>query len=84
MGGAGGRILVWPVDIIDGEDGEVALVAEVAEGDARAGLGTQRLDGGLVDVEGDGHAEEDAVIEAVVLYDAVRLLASSRMQYCVL
>ena len=84
MGGAGGRILVWPVDIVDGEDGEVALVAEVAEGDARTGLGTQLLDGGLVDVEGDGHAEEDAVLEAVVLYDAVRLLVSSRAPHWVL
>ena len=68
----GFHALVGPVDVVDGQDGEVAVVAQVTEGDAGAGLGAQLVDGGLVDVEGYGHAEEDAVVEAVVLDDAVR------------
>lgn len=71
-------VLVGPVDVVNGQDGEVPVIAQVAQGDARAGLGAQLVDGGLVDVEGDGHAEEDAAFEAVALDDAARLLARVR------
>lgn len=71
-------VLVGPVNVIDGQNCEVTLIAEVAEGDAGAGLDAQLVDGGLVNIKGDGHAEEDPVVEAVVLDDAVPLLAVSQ------
>jgi len=59
-------LLVWAVDVLDGDDGEVAVVSEVAQGDAGAGLDALGVYCLLRHVEGDGYAEEGAICEAVV------------------
>lgn len=64
-------VLVRLVDIIDRQDGEVAVVAEIAQGDAGAGLEAEFGDGFFRHIEGDGHGEEEAGSEAVLLDDAV-------------
>lgn len=43
--GLGLLLLVWAVDVVDGDDGEVAVVTEVAKGDAGTGLGANLIDG---------------------------------------
>ena len=63
------NVLVWPVDILDSKDGEVTLIAEISEGDSGTGLDRKLIYSSLVDIEGDGHAEEDAAFEAKVLDD---------------
>ncbi len=70
----GGRriLLVWLVHILDSQDGKVPVVAEVAQGHAGTGLDSQFIDRLLREVESDGHAEEDAAGEAVVLDHAAR------------
>lgn len=70
------HLLVGLVDILDGEDGEVSLVAEISEGEAGARLDAQLVDGLLVDVQVDGHAEEGAVGEAVGLNNAAGPISS--------
>jgi hypothetical protein len=62
--------LVWLVDVLDREDGQVAVVAEIAQGDAAAGLEAQFLDLVAGEVECDGYAEEGAACEAVLLNDS--------------
>jgi hypothetical protein len=63
--------LVRPVDIVDGQDSEVVVIARIAQGDASTGLDTKSVDLCLVDVEGNGHGEEDSAGEAVVGNDTV-------------
>lgn len=65
------NILVRLVNIIDRQDGEIAVVAEIAQGDAGAGLEAEFGDGFLGHIEGDGHGEEEAGSETVLLDDAV-------------
>lgn len=65
-----GGSLVWLVDVLDREDGQVAVVAEIAQGHACAGLEAESLDLLVGEVECDGDAEEGAVREAVLLYDS--------------
>lgn len=55
--------LVRAVDIVNGEDGQIAIVSEVSRGDAGAGLELAFIDNGLGHVQGDGHGEEVAVGE---------------------
>ena len=62
------HVLVWLVNVVDGDDGEVAVISEVAQSDAGAGLHANLVDGLLVEVEADGHGEEVAVSKTVVLY----------------
>jgi hypothetical protein len=63
-------LLVGPVDVVDGKDNDVAVVTGVAESDAVAGLEVQTLDLVLGEIEVDGHGEEVAIGETVVLADA--------------
>lgn len=70
------HLLIGLINILNGEDGEVSLIAEISEGDAGAGLDAQLVDGLLVDVQVDGHAEEGAVGEAVGLNNAAGPISS--------
>lgn len=69
------NVLVWLVDVLDRQDGQVAVITVVAQGKPGTGLDAEPLDLGLVDVERDGHAEEGAIGQTVVLDDSMRLLA---------
>ena len=64
------NILVWSVDILNSEDGKVAIVSGVAQGDAGTSLDAESVDLVLVYIEGNGHAEKQAIGETVVLDDA--------------
>lgn len=66
--------LVGSVDVVDGQDGQVAVITEIAQGDALAGLEAELVNGLLRQVQGDGHGEEDAIGETVLLDDAARFL----------
>jgi hypothetical protein len=66
--------LVRLVDILDGQDGEVSVVTEVTECDASTVLDSELVDLGLVDIEVDGHGEEGAISETVVLNNAIEVL----------
>lgn len=67
-------LLVWFVYILDGQDGQIPVISEVAQRNLRAGLDGELINLCLVDVEGDGHAEEQAILEAVLLDDSVVIL----------
>ena len=71
--GCGKHVLVRSVDILDGENGKISVVAEISESDFGTGLDSQLLDGLLVNVEVDGHGEEGAIGEAVVLNNAAEV-----------
>jgi hypothetical protein len=71
-------VLVRPVHIVDGDNGEVAVVTEVAESNASGGLDAELVDGGLGDVEADGHREEVAIGQAVVGNDTGRCISTMR------
>lgn len=64
-------VLVGAVDILNGEDGKVAVVARVAQGNARTSLQAEVVNLLLVDIEGDGHAKEEAASKPVVLDDTL-------------
>jgi hypothetical protein len=64
-------ILVRAVYIVNSENRKVAVVTEVAEGDASGGLDADFVNGGLGDIEADGHGEEVAISETVVCNDSV-------------
>lgn len=74
-----GDVLVRPVDILHGQNGQVSVVSGVAQGDSGAGLDAELVELGLVHVERDGHAEEGAIGETVVAdnsADGVRLVVA--------
>lgn len=53
--------LVWFVDIVDGDDGEIAVVTEVTKSNSSAGLDVQFIDLLLVHVQSNWHAEKVAI-----------------------
>lgn len=57
------------VDIIDGQDGQVAVITEVAESDARASLQLELVDDLLGGIKGNGHGEKVAIGKTAVLTD---------------
>ncbi len=67
--GEGHNALVRLVNVLDREDGQVAVVSEVAQGNAGARLEAELVDGFLPHIKGNGHAEEHAIGKAVVLDD---------------
>jgi hypothetical protein len=67
-------LLVWLVDIVDVQNSEVAVVAAVAECDASAGLDTKSVDVLLGQIQANGHREQVAICETVVLHDTVVVL----------
>jgi hypothetical protein len=76
-------ILVGPVDIINGNDGQVTVIPEVTEGNARAGLDVELVDLLLGNIECDGHGEESAIGQADVLNNSVeRELAMPATAFC--
>jgi hypothetical protein len=67
-------LLVRFVDVLDGDDGEVAVVARVPQDHAGPGFDTGRVNLGLVQVEVDGDGEKVAVGETVVFHDTIVIL----------
>jgi hypothetical protein len=65
------HVLVRLVDIVDGDDGQVAVVAVIAESHTGAGLGAGLLDGGGRHIQADGHGKNIAVGQTLGLDDAV-------------
>lgn len=63
--------LVGLVDILDGQDSEVAVVAEVSQSDPLTGLEAELTDLVLGQVQGDGHGKKDAIGQAVLFDDTV-------------
>lgn len=59
-------VLVRPVDIVDCDDGKVAIVAEVTKRNSGACLYPELVYALLRHVEGDGHGEEGAICETAV------------------
>lgn len=74
-----GNLLVGLVDVVNGEDGQVAVVTEIAKGNSSTGLEAEIGDQFFGGVEGDGHGEEVAIGEAVVCDDSV--LSISRLPW---
>ena len=60
-------LLVWPVHILDCQDGEIPVVSKVTQRESCAGLDGQLIDLCLVYIEGNRHAEEQAALEPVLL-----------------
>lgn len=65
------NLLVRTVDVVNGQNGQVAVVTEVAQSDTGTSLQLVVVDGLLADVESDGHREHVAVGKAAILADAV-------------
>lgn len=63
-------LLVRAVDVVDGDDGQVAVISEVTEGDTGTGLGLDLVNRLLRDIEADGHGEKVAINETVVVDNA--------------
>ena len=70
-----GNELVRLIYIVYGDDGQVAVIAEVPQGDASAEFDAELLDGVLVGIEADGHAEEVAICKSAVFDDAKEVRA---------
>ncbi len=65
------RSLVGLVYIFHGQDGQIAVVPLVAQRNSRALLNANLLDRVRGKIQGDGHAEESAVGQAILLNNAV-------------
>lgn len=55
------HLLVGSVDIIDGQDGQVAVIPEIAKSHPGACFQTRVLDGLLGEIEGDWHGEQVSI-----------------------
>lgn len=62
--------LVRLVDVINSQDGKVAVVTGVAEGDTRPSLEPRLVNGGLGGVQSDGHREDVSVSKTRIGDDA--------------
>lgn len=62
--------LIGLVDVVNGDDGQVAIVTEIAQSDARTSLDFRLFDDLLCDIQADRHAEEITICETDVLHDA--------------
>lgn len=62
-------ILVGPVDVFDRQDSQASVIPLVMQGNSHAFLDTNVLDRLFREVKGDGHAEENAIGQAVLLDD---------------
>lgn len=60
-------LLVGAVNVVDSNDGQVAVVSEVTESDAGTGLCLDFVNRLLEDIKTDGHGEQVAVNETVVV-----------------
>ena len=65
-------LLIWLVDIVNCDDGKILVVTEVSKCDSCSTLQTQLFDLFLGHVQGNGHAEEVAIGQSVVLDDAAK------------
>lgn len=63
------NVLVGLVDVIDGDDGQVAVITEIAESNPGSGLDTDAVYRLLREIEGDGHGEEGTIGETVIRDD---------------
>jgi hypothetical protein len=70
-----GLVLVWLVDVLDRDDGQVAVVSEVSERNASTRLHTELVNSLLRCIKCDGNAEEVAIREPAVADDSGRRLA---------
>jgi hypothetical protein len=68
-------LLVWLVDIVNGDDGQVAVITEVTKSNTGTWLHTKLLDLLLGDVESNWHGEEVAIGKTVILDDAVKVMS---------
>lgn len=69
--------LVGAVDVVNGQDGQVAVITEVTQGDARTSLELVVADSLLGGVEGNGHGKDVAIGKAAVLADAMHTTSVS-------
>ena len=65
-----GNVLVWLVDVIDSDNGQVSVISEIAKSKASTRLRSDFVNSGLIQVEANWHGEKVAVSETVVLNDA--------------
>jgi hypothetical protein len=72
------NVLVWPVNVVDSQDGDVVVVSGVAQGQLGASLDAKVVNLLLVHIKGDGHAEEGTVGKTVVLNYATSASIISR------
>jgi hypothetical protein len=76
------HILVWLVDILDRDDGQVSVIAEVAESNARPRLHASLFYRLLRKVKRDGHRKEVSICKTVLAdnaaYSLVTRFISSR------
>ena len=56
--------LVRAVDVVNGENGQVAVIAEIAQSDAATGLEAELFHSLSRDIESDGHGEQVAISKA--------------------
>ena len=75
FGEESGNTLVRLVDIVDCDNGKVAVVTEVSEGCSRAGFQACFVDGYLGYVEAYWHAPETAICQADIRDDSTLVLA---------
>jgi len=66
--------LVGAVDVVNGEDGQVAVITEVTQSNASTGLELVLVDGLLVNIQGNRHGEDIAISKAVVLADTMHIV----------
>lgn len=64
-----GCILVWLVDIVDSDNGQMAVIAEITKSNTLARLDANLVDLLLGDVEGNWHGEQGAVRKTHILDD---------------
>lgn len=62
--------LIGAVNIVNGQNGQVAVVTEIAQGNAGASLELVVVDDLLGHVEGNGHGEDIAIGQTAVLANA--------------
>jgi len=68
------NLLVRFVDVVNGNDGQVTVITEIAKCDSCAGLDPQFFDLSFGNIQSDGYGEERSIHETKVLNNSVPIL----------
>lgn len=63
------NILIWSVDVVDCDNGQMAVITEITKSNTLARYDPSLVDLLLGDVEGNGHGEQGTVHKTNVLDD---------------
>lgn len=75
------KVLIWLVNIVDSQDGQVAIITEIPKSQSGSWCNAVIGDSLLRDIESDGHGEDVSVEKAVVGNNTTSCISCGNIVY---